>query len=416
MVGIVMAMGGGYEGAMKVTNNLALNKGLKSDGNHSAGRGVYLAVRGGSRRWVFRYTASGRRTEVPLGTYPEMTLADARNVADGLRHVHKVSKIDPRQTLKGPPSALAATFKADTIAYHEHMRREWDDEHAGIWLASMKNHVWPTLGERDTATLTVTDIVRVLEPIWAKHHATAIRIHGRIRAVIEHAAGTDDHGRFEHGNPADRALRRLPRGVAPEPNLHPAVSWEDAPALYRQLAAMNDQRATALRFLLLCCTPRAAEVVKANWDEIEERYGFDVWHVPARRMKSGKARDIPLSRAAMELLRSIRPEQASGFIFPASRAGRTMKGVFIPCIGHMGNDGMQVLLRCELGLPWTVHGMRATFRTWVTAHATTVRDHDAAEIALDHVIGNKVHRAYDRADMLPERRALAERWAAFLIS
>jgi integrase len=246
-------------------------------------------------------------------------------------------------------------------------------------------------------------------------HQTALRLHGRIRAVIEHAAETDDHNRFEHGNPADRALRRLPRGVAPETKPHAALPWEDAPALYQQLVASDDRRAIPLRFLLLCCTPRKGEVIEAQWPEIEERYGLDIWHVPADRMKSGKARDIPLSRPAMDLLASIRPDDGSRFLFPAVSAGKTVAGVFVPYAGHMRDDGMQVFVRETLGLPCTVHGLRATFRTWVTAHAETVRDHDAAEIALDHVIGNKVHRAYDRADLLAERRALAERWAAFLL-
>jgi integrase len=394
---------------MKITNNVTLAKAVKFDGNHSAGRGVYLAIRGGSRRWVYRfYDASKRLTEAPLGVYPDMTLSAARDVADGLRHARKAGNGDARAVLQAQVGVTASTFEADALAYHEHMRREWDTYHASLWLQSMRKHVFPIIGQRDTAQLTVADIVSVLEPIWTTRNDTAKRIHSRIRAVIEYAADTDDHGRFEHGNPADRALRRLPRGVAPEVKPHAALPWQDAPAFYQQLASSDHRRATAIRLLLLCCCPRTAEVIGIQWPEIEERWGFDVWHVPASRMKSGKARDIPLSKAAMDLLASIRPERATGYVFPSARPDLAVNG-------HIREDAMQWFLREDMGLPWTMHGMRATFRTWVSEHARTVRDHDAAEIALDHVIGNKVHRAYDRADMLAERRDLAERWAAFLM-
>jgi integrase len=152
-------------------------------------------------------------------------------------------------------------------------------------------------------------------------------------------------------------------------------------------------------------------VIGATWPEIDG----NVWHVAAERMKGGKPRDIPLSGAAMELLASIRPDtDDTGFIFPG-RLGKTVNGVFVPFTGAIHKDAMQILLREELGLDCHVHGLRATFRSWVSVHAQTVRDHDAAEIALDHVIGGKVQRAYDRADMMVERRALADRWAAFLI-
>jgi integrase len=127
----------------------------------------------------------------------------------------------------------------------------------------------------------------------------------------------------------------------------------DRPTLWQRLEAAPGIPARALQFLLLCGTPRSGEIVKARWSEINA----DNLHVPAERVKSDR------DRFKMKL--------------------------------H-------------------VHGLRACFSGWVTAHATSVQDHDAAEACLDHVIGTRVGRAYDRGDPYVERRALLERRADFL--
>jgi integrase len=132
-----------------------------------------------------------------------------------------------------------------------------------------------------------------------------------------------------------------------------------------------------------------------------------------RKNEGGVARDIPLNKAAWALLADL-PGDRAGYLF-TGRTGKTVEGKFIQFSGRMHKDAMQALIREELQLPWSVHGLRSTFRTWVTDHARSVKDHDAAEFCLDHVIGHKVHRAYDRADMMVERRELAEMLAKHLI-
>ena len=131
------------------------------------------------------------------------------------------------------------------------------------WLNSVKNHARPLIGGRDTAGLTVIDIVAVPHPLWSDKHETALRLYGRLRRIIEHAMDCGDHDRFTEGNPADHVLKLLPLGVAIESTPRQALPWQDAPALYARLCALDDRAAHALRFLLLCCTPRAAEVYKA---------------------------------------------------------------------------------------------------------------------------------------------------------
>jgi integrase len=412
-------------GAWTVTNIHKLTDGDKRHGKkHTEPGGVEglcIFVRGQSRIFQFRYNWRTKPTIISLGSIKKVTLADARAKARRYRSLLD-DGVDPAMTTPTLEAKPASTFAEDTDAFFERERRGWDEEHARIWFASMRNYVLPTLGSRDTATISVRDVIDVLTPLWVTKHETAIRLHGRIRAVIGHAikrAFADrDMERFRYGNPADMALDLMPKLDLKAPEPHLALAWEQAPALYQRLVAMSDRPAAwALRFLLLCCTPRTDEIIGALWSEIDLSTGpfGEVWRVPACRMKSAKARDIPLVGAALDLLDAIRPPDwtADTYIFRASRHGTMVDGVFRP-FGHIREDAMNVLLK-EMEVPSTVHGLRATFRSWVTAHAMSVQDHDAAETALDHVIGSRVARAYDRSDLLLQRRDLAERWAQYLM-
>lgn len=384
---------------------------------------LYIWVRnqGKSRVWQFR--ANGR-PDINIGSLKIVGLKEARDTANKLRSQVFQGEAPTTKTIRAPApvKAAASTFKQDALAYYEHAKGEWSELHAKYWLQSMERHAFRKLGSLDTAKVTVNDIVSCLEPIWTKHHGTAIRLHGRIKVTIDYAMDCDDDARFI-GNPADRALRRLPKGVGADQVPHPTICWKDAPALYKALTASDDQAAQALRLLLLCGTPRANEINGALWSEIDGT----VLHVPAERMKSGNARDIPLSGAALEILASLSNDR-TGFLF-TGRKGKVMGGkrdrtegkdvvtggTFVPFSGGMHRNSMQILLR-TINPNCHVHGLRSTFRTWCSDHAQTVRDHDAAEICLDHTIGNRVHRSYDRTDMMPERRSLLERWAAFLMA
>jgi integrase len=412
---------------LKITNQLQLAKAIKADGNHPIGHGLYMSVRGNSTRWVYRYKVDGKLKELPIGSYPDVTLAKARLEADNHRRVFKVQKLDPAVVARTKHRAIlvaaaAPSFREDTMKFFAKTNRKWkSDDYRRDWLSSMERYVFPHIGDRDTATLTTPQIVEVIKPIWGKL-AKADVILDRIRQVIEYAMDTDDHGRFTMGNVAQRVRKRLADGVQPLAKHHESLPWAFAPALYSKLATVSERNhgkamaAKALRFLLLCCCPRTNEILGARWSEMRG----DEFHVPAERMKSGIGRVIPLSHAAVTLLEDFN-DRRDGLIFRSGRRGKTVNGQFIPFQGGLQPSAMRQILqqlmpRLDGGEPWDVHGLRSSFRMWVSAHAESVRDHDAAELALGHVIGNKVHRAYDRPGLIAERRALSERWAAFLMS
>jgi hypothetical protein len=254
------------------------------------------------------------------------------------------------------------------------MRGRWTQGHLKEWQQSV-DRLAGALMDKATARLTQADVVSVIKPAWDTTNETARRVLGRIEQTIEHAMAVDP-GRFNGSNPCNNVLRLLPR-----------VSMIVEPR--------------ALELLLLTCCPRTGEIIRATWREIDG----DKWHVPADHMKSGAARTIPLSSAAMALLASVKPLEVTPdmLIFGSYRRGGS---------GRQTDGAMQTLIRSKMNLGYTVHGFRSSFLDWVAeVHPQRLM---AAERALDHKIGNRVQRAYLRTDFLDQRRELVELWAAHL--
>jgi integrase len=253
--------------------------------------------------------------------------------------------------------------------------------------------------DRATAGLTQADVLNVIGPVWETINETARRVLGRIEQTIGHAMAVDP-GRFSGPNPCNNVLRHLPRvSTVVEPRA--AMPWRDLPKFYSELRQRPEPAARALELLLLACCPRTGEIMRATWGEIVGNR----WHVPAEHMKSGVARTIPLSGAAMALLATIKPHEVTPgtLIFGSRRRGG---------YGRQTDDAMQTLIRTKMDLGYCVHGFRSSFLDWVAeVHPQRLM---VAERALDHKIGNRVQRAYLRTDFLDQRRELAELWAEHL--
>jgi integrase len=370
---------------------------LKS-GKHRDGEGLQFEVKGGSRRWTFSYMWEGRQRELPIGKYPAMSLAEARAKRAELREA-KDRGVDPRLALAGATvPAKVITFRQDMDTFVGHMRGQWKPGHLTEWLQSMERIAGPLM-DKATAGLAQTAVLEAIKPVWDTANHSARRVLGRIEQTIEHAMAVDP-GRFGGSNPCSNVLRLLPRVSVPV-KPRPAMPWRDLPRFFADLRQRVETAARALELLLLACCPRTSEVLLATWSEIHG----DRWCVPAEHMKSGVARTIPLSAAAITLLDGIRPAQTTPdmLIFGSRRRGGS---------GRRTDDTMQNLLRQKMDLRYTVHGFRSSFMDWVAeVHPQRLLE---AERALDHQIGSQVQRAYLRTDFLEQRRELAELWARHL--
>ena len=155
-----------------------------------------------------------------------------------------------------------------------------------------------------------------------------------------------------------------------------------------------------LRFVVLTAC-RSGEARGAIWDEID--LDAREWRIPDTRMKGDEEHRVPLSDAAMDVLKTVEPlRRPSGLVFPSpSRPGRPLSDMTLT----------KVLRGCGLADRTTVHGLRATFRTW-TSERTSV-PHAVAELALAHQVGSAVERAYARSVLFEKRRGLMNTWAKY---
>jgi integrase len=378
-------------------------------GLYGDGGNLWLKVTGpGRRSWVFRYMIGGKARNMGLGSAAELSLAEARDKAEAARRLLR-DGIDPRdqrdatRAAEARTAARAVTFTDVTARYFAAHSAAWRSErHRAIWLASMTNHVAPTLGALPVGAVTTDLVLSVLEPLWQTHTETASRLRGRIEAVLSYAIA---RGWREGPNPAlwrGHLALMLPRRSKVQPVQHfAALPWQAAPAFMAELRHQDNISARTLQFLILTAA-RSGEVRGATWDEIDMAQA--VWTIPGSRMKGGREHRVPLSAPALALLAEMASlRTARGQVFPGRSLTRPLSpDALAKLLQRLGHKGL------------TAHGFRSCFRDWA-AEATSYPAH-VSEQALAHSVGNAVERAYRRGDLFAKRTALLSDWAAYLAS
>ena len=373
-------------------------------GLHSDGDGLYLAVgRNGSRSWVIRYMLAGRTREMGLGSVSAVGLADARRKAQDARKL-LAEKVDPiavrdaqREAIR-LETAKAVTFDTCASAYIDAHRPGWKNrKHAQQWTNTLHTYASPVIGKLPVQAVETEHVLKILQPIWTTKPETAHRVRGRIEKILDWAkvmkyrAGENParwRGHLDHLLAAPDKVKRVTH--------HAALPYAELPAFMAQLRGRSGMSAGALEFTILTAA-RTNEVIAAQGGEID--FAARMWTVPGNRMKSGRDHRVPLSAAAITVLKSL--SRDSDFLFP----GGTHRAP------HMSNMAMLVLLgRMERG-DLTTHGFRSTFKDW--ARECTNYPGEVSEAALAHVIGDKTEAAYARGDLFEKRRQLMDDWAQF---
>ena len=375
----------------------AFIKGVKQPGRYGDGRGSYglsLVVRpnadgGLSKSFVQQLRRADRSTvNLGLGSTETRTLQQAREAAfDNARRLRDGEEV--RQPRGLPPAKIVPTFLEVAEKWFELSRQNWKSDYTELLTRQrLENHAGPLLGVR------VDHITRqhILDALLAIPAApTRDRVRKCIQAIMGHAVLRE----WRLDNPADDALRAALSTGKKQTKHHAALPCADiAPAL-----AKADARGgwpvvqLALRFIALTAT-RSGEVRGARWDEFD--LDARVWHVPAERMKAGRAFDVPLSLPALNVLRRAEAlTDDSGLVFP-STLGKPMDA------GRLSE-----VMRSSSGS--TVHGLRASFRTWAAEQGI---DRDVSEMVLAHALGTSTELAYKRTDYFQRRVEVMERWAA----
>ena len=397
---------------------------LNSRGLHAVGgvTGLYLNIQeSGAKSWILRIMIGGKRREIGLGGFPDVSLSDARMDARDQRRQVSAGidplelKVQARQMLKREQQALS--FKEAVEQFFETKRRpEFSSEkHAKIWLNSISNHIYPSLGDRRIASITSSEILSALEPLWAEKPQTGKKVRQRLEQVFEWAK-VRNH--YVGDNPALwggnlRMQLPSPEKVAPT-DPHPAVQLDELPRWFAAVAKTDGVGALALQFLAMTAG-RSQEVRFAKWDEID--LAKRIWNVPSENMKTRKAHRVALSDASIRFLEEIPRHFRNELVFPAPRGGVMSNATISACMKRVHqrdqDDGGAGFLDLHTGRAAVPHGIRSSFRDWVAERTTFSRE--LAEIALSHEVGSDVERAYRRSDMVERRREMMSDWAAHLM-
>lgn len=372
------------------------------DGKLFDGDGLSFVKKKGKGFWVYRYSHLGRRREMGLGSYPAISLADARKTRDrwsgilaagqdpiAVRDAERDDELAQRQ--KRDP-----TFEEITMIVFEAKKASLRGEgKRGRWLSPLEHHVFPKIGRMKMTALHQTDISRAIAPIWKTKHPTAIKCMNRIGVVFKAARlmGIDcDPFKVE-------AAKHMLGAYHHEVQHIEATPWREIPALYARLDG-GTASYLCLRWMMLTLV-RSDGCRNARFGEIDEEAAM--WTVPADRIKGikGKVSDfrVPLSDEALRVA-ELCGELSGDFLFPSERGH-----------GGLSDVGIQKTLN-RLGEQGRPHGFRTSFRTWV--QETDACSFEVAETILGHSIGNKVERSYARSDLLDQRRVALNKWAAYV--
>ncbi len=377
-------------------------------GIHADGLGLYLQCTLGAdcrinKSWFFRFTRNGHERRMGLGALHEVGLAEARELADAARRLHRQG-IDPIATRDaerlGKRAGAAVTFRSAFDAYFAAKCQSLSNaKHKLQWQRTMETYVFPTIGSLPVADVTTQQVLDVLSPIWFQKPETAKRVLQRMEAVFKSAILRG------HRTTASACV-----GVTQELGTrhretvhHRALPYSQVPDFLVRLRASPSWPATRLAFeWLVLTTTRSGETRLARWAEIDEQ--AELWTIPAERMKAKRPFVVPLSPRCLEILRALRgiyPSAPADLLFPGTKPGAPLSDMTLT----------KVLRDMGLADRATAHGMRSAFKVWC-AEVAKVRD-EVSEAALAHTVPGKVRAAYLRTEFLQERKQLMAAWARF---
>lgn len=393
-------------------SDAAIKSRAKAPGYYLDGHGLYLQVsQGGSKSWILRYNLNKSRREMGLGSVTDFGLAEARErarearrlLAEGIdpiaarRHARDAHALAKNQEALG--SKTFEQCAREYLTAHEH---DWKSaKHGAQWESTLKTYVFPKFGDMRIADVGKAEVLSALSPIWKSKAETATRTLQRIRIIFNFAAAKDYVGAPDAefwtqvrmalgGNVKARRVKHFASCPHAEVGRLLAKVWA---------SSASDRVKLAFEFAVLNAS-RSGEVRGARWNEFDS--DLKEWVIPGERMKAGRPHRVPLSKRAqkiMQFVAELRTKEDGDYVFP-NAAGKPFSDMVFT----------QLLRRLEE--PYTMHGFRASFRTW--GDEVTEFPHEMLEFALAHVISDQTVRAYARSDMLEKRRKLMNSWAQYV--
>ncbi len=373
---------------------------VREPGRYGDGRGsggLSLLVRrttGGdlAKSWAQRIIVDGRARNIGLGSWPHISLAQAREKCVLNRVARRRGDLVLAGRKRTVPTFAEALDRVITI-HGEGWRDDGRSERQ--WRASLRDYAMWRLGELPVNRIGTADVMAVLLPIWREKRETAKRVRQRISAVMRWAVAQG----YREDNPAGDAIGAALPKTGGRTRHQPALPYPEVREAMERVRASRAYPSTVLAFEFLVLTAcRSGEVRGARWDEMDLE--AREWRIPSERMKANREHRVPLSTGALAVLRQARAlSRDSELVFPSVRGSR------------LSDATISKMVR-ELGIGAVPHGFRSSFRDWAAECSDAPRE--VCELALAHVNSDRVEAAYRRTDLFERRRALMEEWSAFL--
>lgn len=368
--------------------------------------GLYLEVMpNGSKYWRVKYRYLNKEKLLALGIYPILSLAEAREGRDKAKKT-LAQGADPSTAKKEQKrrALLNAenTFEAVAREFHANQTERWSETHSRNVLNLLSLNVFPYIGSRPIADITAPELLEVLRKIEKRG---AVYLSNRIKQIcgqIFRYGIATGRGQRDHAADLKGALK------ATKVKHFSALEIKELPeflsALEKNEARLFNRTRRAIRLLMLTFV-RTTELIEATWDEFDLENA--VWEIPAERMKMRRPHIVPLSKQAICLLKEQKEETRAfkncKWVFPSQKRpiDPMSNNTVLMAIGRLGYKGRM-----------TGHGFRALAMS--TIKEKLGYRHEVVDRQLAHMPGNKVDRAYDRAQFLDERKKMMQRYADYL--
>lgn len=378
-------------------------KAKEKDYKLSDGQGLYLLVNTtGGKLWRLDYSFAGKRKTLALGSYPALSLADARQRRDDAKKL-LANDVDPSEIRKAQKAAIAAVtenaFEVVAREWHGKFKHTWSDSHANTLMERLERDIFPCIGDKDITEIKPPELLAVLRRVEARGALdTAHRNRLMCGQIFRYAIAT---GRAERDPSADL------KGALPPVKFGHRAAPTDPKEVAPLLRAIDAFKCTfpvkcALQLLpLFFCRP--GELRAAEWSEFD--FENEQWNIPAIRMKMNEPHVVPLARQAISILKELQPLTGSGkYLFPSLRSSQRCMSdnTLNASYRRMGFERDEI----------SAHGFRAMART-ILDEVLQFRP-DFIEHQLAHAVKDVNGRAYNRTTHLAERRKMMQIWADYL--
>jgi len=387
---------------------IKLAKPKPKDYKLSDGGGLYLLItKSGGKHWKLKYKFENKEKKLSLGKYPDITLQRVRElrednkklIANGI-NPNELKK-EKKEEVKQDEIKLENTFKIIALERLENVKDEISEPHYKRTFNSLRNDVYPYIGDKQLNDIVATDIINVLQIMMKRNIRTSAKqVYSAISKTFKYAVA---NGKATSNPTSDIDLKEIIGKI--QETHYPTIT--DDTGIKNLLISINEYKGeTSTKYALLMLAHtfvRPSNVRLALWSEIDLK--AKQWIIPSKKMKTKDEFIIPLPTQLMELLKEIQAYSGdSPYLFPSTKSKNTplSDGALLGAIRRIGYTKEE----------FTPHGFRAMFST--IAHEKSPFKYDVIETQLAHSIGNSVSQAYNRAKYLDERVELMQWWSNYL--